>query len=144
MTLEKKDFGCWGCRFGTPDNQSCDLSSVGVPSLFPSTPRAGLRCAPSHPLSPVHLLAVIPCNNQILRSFKSPHQLFLLFWWGCKAREAKQSSPVVARPGESPRVHSQSNEESVPQRAPCPLDTGNSVSPGLPQGTHCWSATQEV
>lgn len=91
----KEGFGLLRMQIWNPDYPSCDLSFVGVPSLLPSTTRAGLRCALSQPLSPVHLLALIPRNNQVLRSYKSPHQLFLLFWWGCKQREAKQNTPVV-------------------------------------------------
>lgn len=50
-----------------------------------------------------NLLAAIPCNNQILSGSKSPHGLFLLFWWGCKLREAKQNTPVVPRAQAEPQ-----------------------------------------
>lgn len=71
----------------------------------------------------MHLLALIPCNNQILRSYKSPHQLFLLFWWGCKLRGAQESTPVVTRLGQGPR----GAMKVLSQQAPCQLDPGSSA-----------------
>lgn len=86
----------------SPDCQSCDLG-FGGGAIPPPQQQSRAHMCSSQPLSPVPLLPLTPCNNQILRSYKSPHQLFLLFWWGCKLRGAKQSPPVVPRLGQSPR-----------------------------------------
>lgn len=128
--FRKEEFGLLRVQVWNPDCQNCALNSGG--GAIPSSPApAGLSCASSHPLSPVHLLAPIPCNNQILRSSKSPHRLFLLFWWGCKLRKAKQ---VVPRAWAEP-------QECIPEgtRSPFPsrLDVNLGNSAGDPGAKAC-------